>query len=93
MFDCFEQEEGECMVCKLSMQIVPITTKVVRSNPTHGKVYSIQHYVITIVNDLRQVSDFLRVLWDSSINKIDRHDITEILLTVVLKTITVTLNQ
>ena len=25
---------------------VSITTKVVSSNPTHGKVYSIQHYVI-----------------------------------------------
>jgi hypothetical protein len=27
-------------------QSVPITTKVVSSNPAHGKVYSIQHYVI-----------------------------------------------
>jgi len=35
-----------------------ITTKFVSSNPTHGEVYSIQHYVIKIVNDLRQVCVF-----------------------------------
>jgi len=28
---------------------VPITTKVVRSNPVHSEVYSIQHYVIKSV--------------------------------------------
>ena len=27
-------------------------TKVVSSNPTHGEVYSIQHYVIKFVSDL-----------------------------------------
>jgi hypothetical protein len=27
-------------------QLVPITTKVVSSNPMHGEVYSIQHYVL-----------------------------------------------
>ena len=32
------------------------------SNPIHGKVYSIQHYVIKFVSDLRLVFDFLRVL-------------------------------
>jgi len=37
-------------------------TKVVSSNPVHGKVYSIQHYVIKFVSDLRQVSGFLWVL-------------------------------
>jgi len=31
---------------QLPMQSVPITTNVVSSNPTHGEVYSIQHYVI-----------------------------------------------
>ena len=36
--------------------------KVVSSNPAHGEVYSIQFYVIKFVSDLRQVSDFLRVL-------------------------------
>jgi hypothetical protein len=44
------------------MQSVPITTNVVSSNPAHGKVYSIQHYVIKFVRDLRQVDGFLQVL-------------------------------
>ena len=44
------------------MQSVPITTKFVSSNPVHGDVYSIQHYVIKIVGDLRQVGGFLRVI-------------------------------
>ena len=46
---------------QLTVQSVPITTKVVSSNPTHGEVHSI-HYVIKLVNDLRQVGGFLRVL-------------------------------
>ena len=33
---------------ELPMQSVPITTKLVSSNPTHGEVYSIQHYVIKV---------------------------------------------
>ena len=33
------------------------------STPVHVKVYSIQHYVIKFVSDLRQVGGFLRVLW------------------------------
>jgi len=57
-----------------------------------GEVYSIQHYVIKFVSDLRQVGDFLRVLTPvSSTNKIERHDITEILLKVALNTITLAL--
>ena len=39
-----------------------ITTNVVSSNPAQGDVYSIQHYVIKFVSDLRQVSGFLRLL-------------------------------
>ena len=62
---------------------MPITTNVVSTNPAHGEVYSIQHYVIKFVSDLRQVSGFLRV---SSTNKTDHHDIAEILLKVALKT-------
>jgi hypothetical protein len=42
--------------------IVPITTDVVSSNLDQGDVYSIQHYVINFVSDLRQVDDFLWVL-------------------------------
>ena len=37
----------------LCNQLVPITTKVVSLNPVHGKVYSIQHYMIKYVSDLR----------------------------------------
>ena len=36
---------------QLSVQSVPITTKVVISNATHGEVYSIQH-AINFVKDL-----------------------------------------
>ena len=32
------------------------------SNPAHGEVYSMQHYVIKFVSDFRQVSSFLWVL-------------------------------
>ena len=49
---------------------------------------SIQHYVIKFVNDLRQVSGFLKSTPVSSTNKTDSHDITEILLKVALSTIT-----
>jgi hypothetical protein len=55
-----------------------------------GDVYSIQHYMIKFVGDLRQVGDFLWILWVSATNKTDRHDITEILLKVTLNTITLT---
>jgi len=34
-------------------------TKVMSSNPAHGEVYSIQHYVIKFVSDLRQVGGYL----------------------------------
>ena len=47
---------------QLPVQSVLITTKVVSSNPVHGKVYSIQLYVIKFVSDLPQVYGFLRVL-------------------------------
>ena len=49
----------------LPVQLVPITTSVVSLNPAHDEVYSIQHYVIKFVNELRQVSCFFRVLWFS----------------------------
>ena len=46
---------------QLPIQPVPITTDV-SWNPTHDKVYSIQHYVIKFVSDLQQVGSFLWVL-------------------------------
>jgi hypothetical protein len=48
---------------QLPMQSVPIITPAVVSlNPPHGNLYSIQHYVIKFVSDLRQVDDFLQVI-------------------------------
>jgi hypothetical protein len=47
---------------QLHMQSVPITNNVVSSNSTHGEVYSIQHYVIKFVSDLRQVGGILQIL-------------------------------
>ena len=42
----------------------------------HGEVYSIQHYVIKFVSDLRKVGGFSPDTPVSSTNKTDRHDIT-----------------
>ena len=47
---------------QLPVQSVHITTKVVSLNLGHGEVYSIQHYVIKFVSDLRHVGGFLRIL-------------------------------
>ena len=44
------------------MLLVPITTKVVSSNPAHVEVYFIQHYVIKFVSDLREVGGLLLAL-------------------------------
>ena len=74
---------------QLPMQSVPITTKVVSLNPTHGKMY-LRHYVIKFVSDLWQISDSLLVLLISPTNKTNRQDITEILLKVALSTTTLT---
>jgi hypothetical protein len=46
---------------QLHVKSVHMTTKVVSSNPVHGEVYSIQHYVKKFVSDMRQVGGFLRV--------------------------------
>ena len=57
--------------CGRDRMIVGITTtcaisafhhKVVSSNPVHGKVDSIQHYMIKFASDLQQVCGFRRVL-------------------------------
>jgi hypothetical protein len=47
---------------QLSMQSMPITTKVVSLNPAHSEVYSIQHYVLKFVSNLRQVGGFIQIL-------------------------------
>ena len=64
------------------------------SDLVHVEVYSIQHYVIKFVKDLRQVGG---VFWRqggtpvSSTNRNDAHDITETLLKMALNAITLTL--
>ena len=63
----------------MPVQSVPITTKVVSSNPAHGEVYSILHYEIKFVSDLRQVVKLSLGTPVFSTNKADRHDILEIL--------------
>ena len=51
-------KRGWYLNLQLPMQSVPITTKVVSLNPVHGKVYSIQHYVIKFLSDLRHCQWF-----------------------------------
>ena len=73
---------------QLPVQSVPINIKDVSSNPAHGEMYSIQHYLIKFDSDLWQVGGFPRLLrFVSSTNKADNHDMTEILLKVALNTI------
>jgi hypothetical protein len=60
------------------------TNKVVNSNPAHGEVYSMQHYMIKFVGNLWKVDEFFPGTSISSTNKTNRHDIAEILLKVVL---------
>jgi hypothetical protein len=46
---------------QLPVQSASVTTEIVSLTNVHGKVYSIQHYMIKFVSDLRQVVGFLRV--------------------------------
>jgi len=81
-----------CQNLQLPMQSVPITTNVASSNPAHGEVYSIQHYVIRFFSDLRQVGGISPGTPVSSTNKTDRNDIAEILLKVALNNISLIAN-
>jgi hypothetical protein len=60
------------------------------SNPAHGEVYTIQHYVIKVCQRLVTGRWFFPGTLVSSTNKTDCHNIAEILLKVVLNTITIT---
>ena len=74
---------------QLPMQSVPITTKYMSSNPAHGEVYLIQHYVIKLFSDLPQVGSFHRVFrFPQPINLTSMNEIIEILLKLTLTTIT-----
>ena len=39
---------------QLPVHSVPIITKIMSSNPAHGEIYSIPHYVIQFISDLQQ---------------------------------------
>ena len=58
----FLAARGEVVVpiVHLPVQSVYITTNVVSSNPAHGQVYLIQHYVIKFIRILQPVGGFLR---------------------------------
>jgi hypothetical protein len=47
---------------QLPVQSVPITTKVVSSNPVHGEVHLIQHYMIKFVSNLQSLLTTLFLL-------------------------------
>ena len=47
---------------RLHVQSVPITTNPMSLNPAHGKMYSIQLYMIHFVSELRQDDGLLSVL-------------------------------
>jgi hypothetical protein len=67
------------------MHSVPITTNIMSSNPAHGEVYSIQHYVMKLISGLQHIVEFSLGTLVSSTHKTDRHDKTVILLKIVLK--------
>ena len=54
---------------------------------------SMQHYVIKLVSDIRQVGDFFLGTSVPSTNKTDNRNIPEILLKMALSTITLTLHS
>ena len=64
------------------MQSVPITTDVVSSNLDQDEEYNIE-----VVSDLLQVGGLNPDTLVSTTNKIDCHDMTEILLKVAISTI------
>ena len=58
----FHRARDRMVDLQLPMHTMPITTDVVRTDLDQGEVYSIHHYVIKFVSDLRQFRVFLRVL-------------------------------
>ena len=72
------------------IQTVHIATNVVSLNSVHGKVYSMQNYVINFASDIRQVGGVLQVLLFPTLIETDHHDMAELLLKVALITINLT---
>jgi len=73
------------------IQTVPIASNVVSFNSVHGKVYSMQNYVINFASDIRQVGGVLQLLLFPPLIKTDHHNMAELLLKVALITINLTL--
>jgi len=75
-FQCHQQFKSRDVVdviilyldLQLPMQSVPITTNVVSSNPVHGEVYSIQHYVVKFINVLTAMHDIAEIFLKVAIN-------------------------
>jgi hypothetical protein len=70
------------VLCLVMLVIADITCNdsayylVVSSNPAHGEVYSIQHYIIKFVSELHQVGGFLRILCFFFTSKTDRRKLS-----------------
>jgi hypothetical protein len=76
---------------QLLMQSMPIPTKVVSLNPTHGEVYIHNTTLCDKVWPWLAAGQWFSLGSSvSSTNETDRHNITEILLNVALSTITLT---
>ena len=82
-----------------NLQSVPIITKVVSSNLIHGEVYSIKHYVIMFVSDLRQVRNFLhqyiwqpRYNWNIVESGVKKHKPNHAIYNIVYSTVKMTLH-
>jgi hypothetical protein len=58
---CLGRRDRMVVCLQLHVQSVPFTTKPVSSNPVHGKMHFIQHYLITFLSDLRKVGGFLQL--------------------------------
>ena len=56
-----EKSKYKLLQTNVGVPSLPICVSVSK-NPAHGEVYSIQHYVIKFVSDMRQVGGFLWVL-------------------------------
>ena len=85
---------GRDSIWLLDLQLsVLVTTNDLTSNTGHGEVYSIQHYLIKFVNDLRQVSGFLQVRQFPPPINVTAIDIAEILLKSALNTINLILTH
>jgi hypothetical protein len=58
------------------VQSVPITTKVVSSNPAHGEVYSMLHYVIKFYQWLATGRWFTQGIWNIVESGVKHHNLT-----------------